>query len=178
MTSSNYESGLEPYHQKLLEMFELNNAPKYNIYLIQTRAEFDKLAEQKTENWMTGFTKDNTIFIIDPNKFEQLSCHPKSSFMSTLKHEISHIFYRQVIKSGLPNWLDEGFAVLNSEQNFPRADSISIDKLRQYHTGFDGEIYGIGASALLTIQKNGKKHELLKFLKTNWTEDSFYNFIT
>lgn len=146
-----------------------------NIHLIQSRQEFDKIDGSKTEDWVVGFTKNNTIYIFDPEKFEQYSTHPKSDFGSVLKHEASHIYYKKIKANGYPHWLDEGVACFISGQNKNTPpDKINIKLLKKYYDSVDGKVYGLGQFMVTKIIEEFGKNKLFELIKID-SPDDLYN---
>jgi hypothetical protein len=138
-----------------------------NIHIIKSRQEFDKLYGKKTENWLVGFADKDKINILDKNKFETDSIHSKSHFASTLKHEISHIYFKKLNPSGHPNWLDEGTAYVVAGQKEKEPKEVTVEKLKTYSRGSDRKIYSVGYFMVKKIIKEYGKDTLFELIKIN-----------
>jgi hypothetical protein len=92
---------INKYNDEVCDFFGLPKI-KINVHLIQSREEFDKTEGHKTADWVVGFTRNDTIYIFDKDKFEKYTSHPKSDFGPVLKHEISHIYYKQLSQVATP----------------------------------------------------------------------------
>lgn len=159
------------------DFFEL---PKIdiNIHLVQSREEFDKLEGNKTEDWVVGFTKNDTIYVLDPNKFEEYSTHPKTDFESVLKHEIAHMYYKELNTSGHPNWLDEGVACfVDGNNKYLNPEKVTLKTLKGYYDSVDGEIYGIGRFMVAKIIEEFGKHRLFELIKIKSPETLYRELV-
>jgi hypothetical protein len=81
-----------------------------SLYFVASRKDFDLIVGRKTENWLVAIVRANSIYILDRKIFAKESNHKKEEFWLALKHEYSHIYYSQIIKSHYPIWLNEGLA--------------------------------------------------------------------
>jgi len=69
-------------------------------------------------HWAEG----RNVFILDNNAMEKESSHKKHSdeqYVASIKHELSHSFFRHVSKAknvSFPKWLWEGVAIYTSGQ--------------------------------------------------------------
>ncbi len=81
-----------------------------SLYFVASRKDFDLIVGRKTEDWLVAIARANSIYILDRKIFAKESNHKKEEFWLTLKHEYSHIYYSQIIKSHYPVWLNEGLA--------------------------------------------------------------------
>lgn len=84
--------------------------PNVKISFLYSRPQMDKICNQKTADWLVGYTKNKKIFIFSPSVFDQVSDHPRSDFPYVLTHELSHIFSNELLDFYYPIWLHEGLA--------------------------------------------------------------------
>lgn len=164
---------LTKYSKEVSDFFELSES-RINVHLIQSRKEYNELWGDKTEDWMVGFTRGRTVFIFDKDKFETESNHPKSDFEKVLKHEIAHIYYRQLKQNSAPAWLNEGIACYVAKQNKkPPENKITIKTLEKYHNNGGSEIYSIGRYMVDQIVEKGGKEKLFKLIVMDNREDRY-----
>ena len=83
---------------------------KFEIILVYSRAEMDKLWGEKTKDYVAGFAKKKRIIIFSPSVIEKETCWKKRDFYTTLIHEINHLFFREITRTYKPLWLCEGLA--------------------------------------------------------------------
>jgi len=161
------------YIDDVSDFFEL---PRINVrvHLVQSRQEFDKIEGTKTEDWVVGLTKDNTIYIFDQNKFEEYSSHPKSDFGPVLKHEVAHMYYRQLKANGYPNWLDEGVACfLDGQNKHTPPKKITVKILKSYYDSVDKNVYGLGQFMVTRIIEEFGKKKLFELIKIKYPDDLY-----
>jgi hypothetical protein len=152
------------YSKEVSDFFGIPET-RVNVFLIQSREEYDRIAEEKSENWMVGFTRSNTVFILDRDKFESESNHPKSDFEPVLKHEIAHIYYRKLKHNGAPAWLNEGTACFVAGQNKkPPTEDLTVKTLEKYHDNGGAGVYSIGRYMVDNIVKNYGKEKLFELI--------------
>lgn len=84
--------------------------PKFNVMLVYSRKEFNRLWGQEANDYMVSFANRKGFVIFSPSIIEKESCWNKSEFYSTLVHEISHLFFKQITNHYVPIWLNEGLA--------------------------------------------------------------------
>jgi hypothetical protein len=144
-----------------------------NIHNVRSRDEFDKLLSRKTENWMVGLTRHNDIYILEKDKFDKESIHPKPHYDIVLKHEISHIYFKQLKPDGHPNWLDEGtaFNVANQKSNKPKEINLKI--LKKYYRYSDEGIYEVGYFMVEEILINFGKDKLFELIRLKSSQDLY-----
>ncbi|MEI6288347.1 MAG: hypothetical protein WCP18_02025 [bacterium] len=152
------------------------------IIFLNSREQMDLIWGQKTQEWQTGGTrtlnntKNGIIFILAPNVYTKISSHKnKADFWKTLKHEYSHIYFRQITNGSYPLWLNEGLACYLAEQKKTCNNPLDVFS---FFNKADNNIYGIGYFwTKLLIEKFGKV-KLLKLIKeletkSNLTEKIF-----
>lgn len=114
------------------------------VHIVGSRAEMDKVKGHKTESWVVGTVKNDEIYLLDKERFESESDHPKSDFEKVLKHEIVHLYVRAVAGTKEPYWLNEGLACYLAGQVKSKPSSENIGLLREYYDRFDKSIYQVG----------------------------------
>lgn len=156
---------VKKYNKEVRDFFGVPEI-KFNVHIMKSRAECDLVAGRKTEDWFVGFANGKNVFILDKDKFETESCHSKSDFERTLKHEISHVYYYQFSGGGKPNWLDEGtaFLVAGQKEKSPK-EMIDIKTLDRYHDGSDAGIYSVGWHMVSHIMDDYGKEKLFELTK-------------
>lgn len=147
------------------------------IFFIDSRQEIDKIWGKKTEGWLTGWVKQNNIFILNPNIYTCESDHKNiKHFWQTLKHEHCHLYYKQLTGINYPKWLNEGLACYLSGQIKSPPDKSEALTIFQYHQKTDWRVFKIGYFwvNLLLKRFGGKKMlMLLKSLNFNTTQQQF-----
>lgn len=89
------------------------------IRLHNSRKDYEKCVNKyDTRDWEVGNTNSNNeIDIFNPDIFEKESSHKKEDFPKILKHEIAHVYIRQLAGDrAIPMWLNEGLAMYLSDQ--------------------------------------------------------------
>lgn len=153
------------YGKEVSDFFQVPEI-RVNTYLIQSRKEYDKIIGEKSEDWMVGFARGNTVFILDRDKFESDSNHPKSDFEPVLKHEIAHIYYRKLKQNDDPAWLNEGTACFVAGQNKkPPTEEITIKTLDEYHYKGGAGVYTIGRFMVDRIVEKSGKEKLFELIR-------------
>lgn len=104
---------------KKLEKFYGIKPPFFKLEFIYSRDEFNRRVGWKTPEWFVGINLKNKIFLFSPLIIEKYSSHRKSSLRKIINHEICHLFNKTINKNIL-NWVDEGTALLLSEQEKPK----------------------------------------------------------
>lgn len=155
---------IDEYNQKVADFFGLPLA-NLNIQIVDSREVFNKLLKRKTEDWLVGLTLKGKIYILDKEKFESESIHPKTHFEKVLKHEIAHIYYRNLRGNGHPYWLNEGTAFLVAGQIEKYPKELSLKVLKRYYRGHDKGIYSVGYVMVGEIFKNYGTEKLLELIK-------------
>ncbi len=165
---------INKYISEVSEFFEL---PKMNVkvHLVLTRKEFDEIEGSKTADWVVGLTKNDTIYIFEPSKFEKYTSHLKSDFGPVLKHELSHFYYKRLKPNGYPNWLDEGVACyLDGQDKYASPKEITIGILKSYYDHTDEKIYGIGRSMVAKIIEKFGKDRLFELIGIESPDDLYH----
>jgi hypothetical protein len=91
--------------------------PKFKVELLYSRKRIDKEQGCKTQSWLCGFIKKNTIMIVSPKVWTKITPHPKSDFKQVLCHELVHLTETWKTKHLPAQWLSEGLALYIAGQN-------------------------------------------------------------
>lgn len=129
----------------------------------------------QTEDWQGGWTDGAFAFMLDNEAMGANSCHPKHSpekYRALLKHELSHVFFRHLAKTGSgPSWLWEGVAMYSSGQiNFQKP----VDKFENFLDCEKKDVYRESGWAVeLLVEKYGKEKlfELIKSISNCPTDE-------
>ncbi|MBU2472693.1 MAG: hypothetical protein ABII95_00155 [Patescibacteria group bacterium] len=152
--------------QKELSGFFGINVELPMVSFINSRKEIDKIWGRKTEEWFVAWAKDNNIFILNPKIYTKESSHKNiEHFWKVLKHEYSHLYYKEITNNGRPKWLNEGLACYLANQVKEKPTKKESLKIFEYYQKGDWLVYRVGYFWVkLLIDKFGKK-KLLKLLK-------------
>ncbi len=115
-----------------------------------------------------GAFKNNSIYILSPQKYAKESSHKKEEFWMSLKHEYVHYYYTQMSKSHYPVWLNEGLASYLSGKKLG-SETISSDKLLnilKYFNKSDKSVYLVGQFWVEFLIKNYGKNKLLELINS------------
>ena len=115
-----------------------------SVYIVDSRKEMNEVKGYQTEPWLVGTVKDKVIYLLDKDKFETDSNHPRSDFDKVLKHEIAHLYITAVAGTNKPFWLNEGIACYLAGQVKSKPSSENIVRLRSYYGKIDPLVYQIG----------------------------------
>lgn len=153
------------------------------IYLVPDRKTFDNLKGYKTENWVVGSTLNSRdiFYVLAPDKYEAESNHKYSDdeYFRLIKHELSHLFQKQLFDSYKPIWLTEGLAVYTSGQlMLKRKPEKFTNFLNFFSNGGSGVYAESGFAVEMLIKKFGKKKflKVLKGIKTPVTKVNFNKY--
>ena len=148
-----------------------------NIILLKNRSEIDQAFGAKTEAWLVGWARENTIFILHPDFFTQESSHTNPDyFWKVLKHEYCHLFFIGATGTNLPKWLNEGLACYLAEQVKSAPSPEEALDIVSYFQKNDSRIYSIGyfwVSHLISRFGQEKVQELIKRLHPDMDEQQF-----
>jgi len=110
--SINKEKDLILKAYQLNKQFFKTTISKFEIKLIYSRKDFNKLWGRKTERFVSAFARNNKIVIFSYAIFDKETKWKQKDFLSTLIHEINHLFYTKLRNHEYkPLWLSEGLAV-------------------------------------------------------------------
>lgn len=169
--------------KELDEFFELNW--KYNtpvIIIVPDRKTIDKLKQQKTENWITGWAEvynSVKVYLLDPTNYEKESCHKysKQEYFILIKHELAHCFTTIMSNySYTPIWLFEGISLfLSGENKIKKKPKKFVNLLDSYNQLFPSVYDEAGFFVEILVTKYGKEKliELVKKLNTHQTQEEF-----
>jgi len=105
--------------------------PKFEIQLIYSRTKFDKVWGKKTEDFVSGFARNNRIAIFAYSVFDKETRWKRKYFYECLVHEINHLFYEELRNDSYdPLWLSEGLATFMqcNKKKFKYKKNIKIKK--------------------------------------------------
>lgn len=102
--------------------------PKFKVELLYSRKEVDKNQGYKTQSWLCGFTKMNTIMMVSPKVWTKITPHPQSDFKKVLRHELVHLAEFSELKHLPAQWAAEGLALYVAGQNL---EPIKIRNLQR-----------------------------------------------
>lgn len=150
---------------------------KPGIFFLNSRKEIDKSLGRKTEEWLTGWTKGNAIFVLTPQNYLKESSHKSiNHFWQVLKHEYCHLYFGQIAGVNYPKWLNEGLACYLAGQIKKEPTLKEAMKVFKYFRKSDWQVYNVGYFWVnLLVQKFGKNKmlRLMKNLKPHITEKEF-----
>jgi|GEM_PF-5414917 len=106
--------------------FKLKETPTVNIVPDRKTINYIRKAETRshTIGWISGYN----VFMLDLDKFDTESAHKRYSlkeYFATIKHELVHVYFYQLIKNPYPTWLWEGTSVALSGQYKPKPEKLS-----------------------------------------------------
>lgn len=116
------------------------------LFLLNNREALDIIWGNKTEAWLVGAFKNNSIYILNPEVYETESSHKKEEFWMNLKHEYCHAYYAQITKSPYPIWLNEGLASFKSGKklNLTEDNRNKLLNVFNYFDKSDRDVYPVG----------------------------------
>ena len=129
-------------------------------------------------HWAEG----RNVFILDNNAMEKESSHKKHSdeqYVASIKHELSHSFFRHVSKAknvSFPKWLWEGVAIYTSGQLVFKRKPTFFESFLEYYNSGGGKVYEESGFAVeLLVNKFGKQKllDLIKHLKDTENQEQF-----
>ena len=118
-----------------LDLPGLPKAERIDIRLVKQMSSIPDAspAGSHPPSWARGvaFPRHNILVVAIRREHERLD------WESTLRHEISHLALNQAIPTGVPRWLDEGFA-------FQHARDLSMDRVRTLTSmSWSGSVYSL-----------------------------------
>ncbi|MDD5133095.1 MAG: hypothetical protein PHD81_02800 [Candidatus Nanoarchaeia archaeon] len=162
---------------KYFRIFKIK--PKsFNIILVYSRKEFDKYVGFKTENWVDGYVKLDSLIMFSPSvKDNYLQRNVPMSYKSFFDHEINHFFYISLVGSYSPVWLGEGYACYMSDS---MPSPLEKDRFRQIknpqkflfykyikksYFRYANEFYSISFYVVTYLIENYGHNKILKLIK-------------
>jgi len=153
------------------------------IYLVPDRKTFDNLKGYKTEDWVVGSTMNSSdiFYVLAPENYETESNHKYSDdeYFRLIKHELSHLFQKQLFDSYKPIWLTEGLAVYTSGQLMVKKKPEKFTNFLGFFSNGGSGVYAESGFAVeILIKKFGKKRilKVLKGIKTPVTKGNFNKY--
>lgn len=117
--------------------------PKLIFY--QTRKQINKYYGKKTPAWLVGWAKKDEIHILAYEKFTEESSHiDREDFWRTFKHELVHLYFKKMVKSINPCWLNEGVSCFLAGQKKIIKDPAKFKNPKFYYKKADAKIYVFG----------------------------------
>lgn len=163
------DSELQEYKDTAME--ELNeffgkkwvyNTPK--VFIVDDRKTIDLLKEEKTEDWVVGWSWGrNAIFILNPKNISKESCHgSKYNFKHLIKHELCHSFFQMTFGQSKFRWINEGVALFTAGQleNYDRPK-----KFDGFLDENENKIFQESGYVIKLIIDNFGKEKLFELLK-------------
>ena len=168
------EKAIQDYN----EFFEITLQKQFKIYMIHSREEMDIIQGKKTEDWVTGHTRDHgqKVFIFDPEYYEKETGKKQIYFKKLLKHEIVHVYVAEIRNKGfVPSWLNEGLAEHLAQK---KKSDKSLEEIVDCIDCFDDflfEHYRTSSKLIeLLITKYGKE-KLLALLESLKNKEKFFS---
>ena len=114
---SSEDSDIKYEKDLIIESYNLNKdffgieIPVFDIKMVYSREEFNKIWGYETQKYVSAFTKDDSIVIFSYGVFDKVTKWKKKKFKEALIHEINHLFYQELRDDEYdPLWLSEGLA--------------------------------------------------------------------
>ena len=167
------EKAIQDYN----EFFGITLQREFKIYMIHYREEMDIIQETKTEDWVVGHTRDygTKIFIFDPEYYEKETGKKQKYFKKLLKHEIVHVYIREIVNGKCPRWLNEGLAYYLANQQISDKPLEEIVNCIDSHETFVVEHYRpSGRLVTMLIEKYGKE-KIINLLKSSKNPKEFFS---
>lgn len=161
--------------------------PPFELVLLYSRQEMDECIGEKTPPWLAGQAKfANTICLFSPSVIEKITPHKKQEFATLICHEMVHLFIRQVNKSFVPRWLEEGLAYFLAGQKIKEPVDFQfisnpllpfhLDTEKQWAKAIPHGAYAIAfllVNFLIKRFGRGKVLKLLTSLKGKYSKKAF-----
>lgn len=162
-----------------LDVFFEFKAVEPLLFFLDSRKELDLIWGKKTERWLVGAFKNNSIFILNPKVYSIESNHKKEDFWITFKHEYCHACYTQITKSHYPVWLNEGLASYISGKKLVLADNYKSKLLNifDYFDYVDRDAYMVGQFWVEFLLKKYGKRKFLKLIKNFNHPLNYHQFV-
>lgn len=159
----NIEKLADNFNKEVAEFFETKPI-NIKVRILANRKVYNATIGHETKNWSIGFARGNTIYMLDKKRWEIESIHQKSEFGKALKHEIAHVYYRNIKDNSLPSWLNEGVAMYVANQTpLGIPDKVGIVNLDDFHT--KAASHNIGIFMVSKIMEEYGKEKLFELIK-------------
>ena len=156
---------LNSTRKELEKFFNIKIRP-VSVFLLDSRDQIDQIRQEKTESWLVGWTRGNSIFILNPQKFAKESSHKDTKdFWRVLKHEYTHIAIKKFCGHDKPRWLHEGLCCYLAKQIKRKPTKNEALKVFKYYQKGDSQIYTIGYFWVKFLIEKFSKKKLLGLLK-------------
>ena len=170
------DTNFEIEKKMILQAYNLNKKfakieiPKFEIRLVYSRKEFNKLWGKETQDYVSAFAKDDNIVIFSYGVFEKETKWKKKKFIEALTHEINHLFYQELRNDEYdPLWLSEGLATFmqhdKKKSNYKDKLVIKKEILNQSFEDMTIESYQIFTLFVEYLILNFGEKNILKFIK-------------
>lgn len=157
--------------KELEKIFGFGLKKEPNVVIVQSRKEIDEIKGYKTEGWVVAFVQEGKIYILDKDKMEtEAKQHTKNDFDKILKHEITHLFFAQLVGDFKPRWLNEGVACYFAGQEKIRPKEENIYRLQDYFEHGDRFMYNLGYFWTKYLIEENSLDSFMRFLK-EWGEN-------
>lgn len=165
------------YEKKLvIEAYNLNKGfakikiPKFDIKIVYSRKELDKIWGSKTPSYVSAFVKDDRIVIISYGVFDKETKWGKDKFKEALIHEINHLFYQELRDDEYdPLWLSEGLATFmqhnKKKYNYEKRLKITNEILNQSFEDMNLESYQIFTLFIEYLVLKFGENKILKLIR-------------
>ncbi len=168
------EKAIQDYN----EFFEITLQKQFKIYMIHSREEMDIIQGKKTEDWVTGHTRDygTKVFIFDPEYYEKETGKKQIYFKKLLKHEIVHVYVAEIRNKGfVPSWLNEGLAYYLANQQISDKPIEEIVNCIDSHETFDVEHYRPSGKLVTVLLKKYNTEKVINLLKSSKNPNEFFS---
>lgn len=162
--------------QRSLDYFSMVKIINFDIELIYSREEFDKIIEHKTENWVSAYSFAGKFIIFSPSEIEKHTSHKKNEFLQIISHETSHILLKK-INANFCTWLNEGIAqYISSQRQKEIIDPKNINyfikecllKNSEYEKFISRQGYQISYKLVKFLAENYDKDRIIKLLQIKY----------
>ena len=145
------------------------NIPKFNVQLVYSREELNRLWGSETQDFVAAFVKDDKLVIFAYSVFNKETKWEKKEFYRTLIHEISHLFYQELRDDAYdPLWLSEGLATFmqhnKNKSNYKNKLKITQKVLEHKSEGINIESYQVFAMFVEYLILNFGEDKILEFI--------------
>lgn len=180
MTEEDLNKYLDVAKIQLSDFFGIK-ALDINLVILESREDINKLKGHKTEPWVIGFTIENNLYILNPDKTKNLLLPEEVDYQKLITHEATHIFYENISNGeDYPIWLNEGLACYLGKQNLSNPNPTDFILIDNYFEKIDKNGFSVGCYFVYELIKdfgNNKIKRLINSFKKynqNLTKNDFY----
>lgn len=148
--------------KKVITGLNRNTRIFIRVFIVPCRLCLNLLLRRKTEEWMIGFASGNNVVVLNPQKWKYID---KASIDSIIIHEIVHILINDE-KKNCPQWLNEGMAMLVSEQLYDH-DDTSVSNPYKLEYGKENFYYEVNGIMNKLVEIYGKRKIIRHFFAVN-----------